>query len=72
MAQQTPMPLDINQLANALGQAQLTILQLQYQVRMLSDELLARRDAQAKFDAAVDARDMPSGATAKPDEFRGD
>jgi hypothetical protein len=29
-------------------------------------------DTQTKFDAAVDARDTPSGATKQPDEFRGD
>jgi hypothetical protein len=28
--------------------------------------------AQVAFDASVDARDMPSGATKQPDQFKGD
>lgn len=44
---------------------------LQYQRR----DVLATIDAiktQAKFDAAADAQDMPSGATKQPDQFKGD
>lgn len=33
---------------------------------------ISARDAQAAFDAAQDARNMPSGATKQPDQFAGD
>lgn len=73
----TPMPLDFNALTFKLGHAEITIMQLKYQVQMLSDELLALKnnsaaEIQQKFDDAVDARDMPSGATVPPDLYSGD
>jgi hypothetical protein len=61
-------PLDISRLASLLGMKDLEIIQLQHQ-NMLVNAKLA--ELQAAFDAAVDARDMPSGATTPPDEFAG-
>ena len=46
---------------------------LQYQHRDVSAGIaqIKAGQAQAAFDAAVDARNMPSGATKPPDEYAG-
>lgn len=36
------------------------------------NQQLGASQAQARFDAAADARDMPSGATTPPDLLKGD
>ena len=66
----TPLPLDFQALTLAIGQKEITILQLQYQVAMLSSEVA--RLKQYEFDAAADARDIPSCAVTQPDQFAGD
>jgi hypothetical protein len=61
--------LELNQLKLQLIETQMLLLQ--YQHKEVSANVAAIQ-AQTKFDAAVDARDTPSGATKQPDEFRGD
>ena len=65
-----PMPLDFNVLINRIGQQEVTIMQLQYQIKMLSDELTTIKNkseadhlAQQLFDDAVDRHNLPSGGT---------
>jgi hypothetical protein len=63
------MNLDTEILKLRLIEAQAQLLQ--YQHKEVSANI-ASIEAQKKFDASVDARDTPSGATKQPDEFRGD
>ena len=61
------MNLEIEQLKLKLIETQMALLQ--YQHRDVTANL--ERLAQANFDAAVDAKDMPSGATKQPDPYAG-
>lgn len=64
-----PIPMDVMALANLLGMKDVELLQIKNQNAMLNR---AYAELQKKFDGAVDARDMPSGATKQPDQFKGD
>lgn len=55
-----------------LIEAQMQILQYQHRDVAVEIKRLEDAKAQAKFDAAVDAHDQPSGATKPPNEFAGD
>lgn len=59
--------LETEQLKLRLIETQMQLLQ--YQHRDVSESL--KRLQQAEFDKAVDAKDMPSGATKAPDAFSG-
>lgn len=67
------MNLETEQIKLKLIETQMALLQ--YQHRDVSESIAriqAAKAAQAKFDASVDARDMPSGATTPPDPYAGD
>ena len=61
------MNLDTEQLKLKLIETQMALLQ--YQHKEVSENIA--RLTQVKFDAQVDAHDMPSGATRQPDRFSG-
>jgi hypothetical protein len=66
------MNLDTEQIKLKLIETQMALLQ--YQHREVSENIakITAASVQAKFDAAIYARDMPSGATTAPDAFSGD
>ena len=65
------MNLDTEQLRLKLIETQMALLQYQYKEVSGNIDAMQKAQMQAKFDAAVDARDMPSGATKAPDEWAG-
>ena len=70
------LPLDMNALAHLLGTKDVEILQLRHQIYLMNEKILSisqeNKKIQRDFDASVDAKDMPSGATTASDPYVGD
>ena len=67
------MDIETEQLRQKLFETQMALLQCQH--RDVSESIArfhSSKLAQARFDAAVDAHDMPSGAINPPDPYSGD
>lgn len=66
------MNIEIEQLKLKLIETQMQLLHYQYKDVTANIQALQAATMQMQFDAAVDARDMPSGQTMPPDLLRGD
>ena len=69
-------PINIQDLAILIGSKDIEInqlkLQLQFAHEKLQDTEKEKNNIQAKFDAYIDSKDMPSGQVKPKDEFAGD
>ena len=66
------MNIETEQLKLRLIESQMQVLQYQHRDVLITIQSLQAAKTQTEFDAAVDARDMPSGQTTPPDLLRGD
>jgi hypothetical protein len=65
------MNIEIEQLKLRLIETQMQLLQYQHKEVSANIKQIELAQSQVRFDASVDAKDLPSEATIQPDQFAG-